>query len=200
LNRRQRDKLRHKEEILKAALKLFSEKGFHRVSMQEIAEEAEFGVGSLYNFFASKEALLEELINVNAVHIINEYSQILDGPGDEKKRLTQFIRKQPDIQEKFGRMIKLYISEFEIRGLKLFKLQEKSQVYQIINSKLVKLLECGISKGVFRPVDPEITARSLSAAIESIILETTGRLSKDAVSEMFCKVEHLFIDGLVKSE
>ncbi|AQQ69687.1 HTH-type transcriptional repressor KstR2 [Limihaloglobus sulfuriphilus] len=200
MNRRQRDKLRHKEEILKAALKLFSEKGFHHVSMQEIAEASEFGVGSLYNFFKSKEALFEELIDGNADYIITEYNKTLEGPGDEKARLSAFIKKQPDIQEKFGKLIRLYISEFEVRGLKLFKLQEKSQVYQIINSKLVKLIESGIIKGVFRPVDPEIAARSLSAAIESIILETTGRIPKDAVTDMFNKVEELFIDGLIKPE
>ena len=46
LSRRERDRLRHKEEILTAALKLFAERGFHEVSMQEIAARAEFATGT----------------------------------------------------------------------------------------------------------------------------------------------------------
>ena len=47
LSRREREKIRHKEEILEAALMLFSEKGFQNVSMQEIAKASEFGIGTL---------------------------------------------------------------------------------------------------------------------------------------------------------
>jgi len=51
LPRREREKLRQRQEILTAALGLFSEKGYHNVSMQEIAETAEFATGTLYKFF-----------------------------------------------------------------------------------------------------------------------------------------------------
>jgi len=37
LSRREREKLRQRQEILDAALELFSEKGYHNVSMHEIA-------------------------------------------------------------------------------------------------------------------------------------------------------------------
>jgi len=47
LSRRERERLRHKQEILSAALRLFSAKGFHKVSMQEIASAAEFATGTL---------------------------------------------------------------------------------------------------------------------------------------------------------
>jgi hypothetical protein len=44
LTRKDREKIRHKEEILKAALNLFSSKGFNNVSMQDIALESEFAL------------------------------------------------------------------------------------------------------------------------------------------------------------
>ncbi|HAO20045.1 MAG TPA: TetR/AcrR family transcriptional regulator, partial [Desulfobacteraceae bacterium] len=47
LPRREREKLRQRREMLDAALKLFSEKGFHNVSMHEIARNAEFAIGTL---------------------------------------------------------------------------------------------------------------------------------------------------------
>ena len=49
-----------KEDIIKAALKLFVEQGEQATSMKWIAEEAKCGIGTMYNYFKSKE----ELINV----------------------------------------------------------------------------------------------------------------------------------------
>jgi hypothetical protein len=62
LPRRERENLRQRGEILDGALRLFSEKGYHNVSMHEIAKEAEFGIGTIYKFFANKEDLHKILI------------------------------------------------------------------------------------------------------------------------------------------
>ena len=62
LPRREREKLRQRREMLAAALDLFSQKGYHNVSMQEIAEKAEFAIGTLYKFFQNKEDLYKALV------------------------------------------------------------------------------------------------------------------------------------------
>ena len=62
LPRRERLNLQQRDEILKTALKLFSEKSYPNVSMHEIAREAEFGMGTLYKFFSSKDDLYRSLI------------------------------------------------------------------------------------------------------------------------------------------
>ncbi len=62
LPRRERERLRQREELLTAALDLFSEKGYHNVSMHEIAQRAEFAVGTVYKFFRNKEDLYKALI------------------------------------------------------------------------------------------------------------------------------------------
>ena len=59
LPRRERGRLLQRREILDAALKLFSEKGYHNVSIHEIAKEAEFGIGTLYKFFANKRGAIQ---------------------------------------------------------------------------------------------------------------------------------------------
>jgi len=61
LPRKEREFLRHRQEILESALELFSEKGFHNVTMLQIAGESEFAVGTLYKFFANKEDLIRPL-------------------------------------------------------------------------------------------------------------------------------------------
>jgi AcrR family transcriptional regulator len=51
-----------REAILDAALELFSERGFHGTAVPRVADRARVGAGTLYRYFASKEAL------VNAVY------------------------------------------------------------------------------------------------------------------------------------
>ena len=47
-------KFRRRDEILRAATDLFSEKGYHEVTMEEIAEEMGVSKGTIYNYFSSK--------------------------------------------------------------------------------------------------------------------------------------------------
>ncbi len=197
LSRREREKSRHKEEISEAALTLFSEKGFHNVSMQDIAVASEFGVGTLYNFFESKDDLFEELLNAATGQIINELVEILDGPGSETNQLAAFIMHQPILQEKYGKVIKLYVSQVGIKGSKLSRIKDENKVHEVVDSKLAKIIKQGIRKGLFRDVDPEITAKAIASIIETLIFETTGRFDRDTVTGMFQKVKQLFLDGLL---
>ncbi|MCI5131850.1 MAG: TetR/AcrR family transcriptional regulator, partial [Candidatus Electrothrix sp. EH2] len=61
-SRREREKQRQRKDMLEAAEQLFAEKGYHNASMQEIAEQAEFAVGTLYKFFKNKEDMYRALM------------------------------------------------------------------------------------------------------------------------------------------
>jgi TetR/AcrR family transcriptional regulator, repressor of fatR-cypB operon len=50
-----------KEAILRAALKLFAERGFYGTAVPEIAEEAKVAAGTIYRYFEGKEALVNAL-------------------------------------------------------------------------------------------------------------------------------------------
>ncbi len=51
---------RKKEEILKSAVMVFGSKGFHRTRVSDIAETAGVAKGTVYEYFANKEALFVE--------------------------------------------------------------------------------------------------------------------------------------------
>jgi len=54
-------KLDKRSEIIQAALDLIVEHGFHGASMAMVAEKADVGAGTIYHYFDSKEALINEL-------------------------------------------------------------------------------------------------------------------------------------------
>lgn len=56
--RRDKEKKARREEIVQAALRIFAAKGYEAATLDEIAEAADFGKGTLYNYFPNKEDLL----------------------------------------------------------------------------------------------------------------------------------------------
>jgi len=56
-----RDPEQKREAILDAALALFADRGFHGTAIPEIAERAKVSAGTIYRYFASKEALVNAL-------------------------------------------------------------------------------------------------------------------------------------------
>lgn len=59
--RRERERLAMREQILGAARELFAERGYEAVTMREIGKRIEYSATALYNHFADKEALVREL-------------------------------------------------------------------------------------------------------------------------------------------
>ena len=77
-----------RDDILKAALKLFVEQGEQSTSMKWIAEEAECGIGTMYNYFKSKE----ELINVLYLEIKTKlFTYILEAHDTSSSVKQQFV-------------------------------------------------------------------------------------------------------------
>ena len=49
---------KRREQMIRGAVKLFKEKGFHRTTTREIAKEAGFSIGTLYEYIRTKEDVL----------------------------------------------------------------------------------------------------------------------------------------------
>src|SRR6266704_5134687 len=57
---RERKKQRQHDAIMEAAIGLFRERGFDRTRIQDILEHAEISLGTFYNYFPGKDAVLDE--------------------------------------------------------------------------------------------------------------------------------------------
>jgi len=200
LPRKEREKLLHREEILEAALSLFSSKGFHNVSMQDIANESEFGVGTLYNFFESKEQLFLELMKAGIEKIGQLLIPILDSNQQEQEKLSEFIRVHVDMIEGNVEFIKLYISQYGMSTSVNPMLKDISNLKTTVAAKLENLIKAGIQKQIFRRVHPEIVALSLRATLEAFDLESSEHFDKAKVKDGVSKIERFFLSALLRKE
>ncbi len=177
LPRRDRDKLRHRQEILGEALKLFSEKGYHNVSMQEIAETAEFAIGTLYKFFKNKEELYKSLVLEQADKFHIALGKAMTETDDEIEKLRNYVRTKGTVFMGNTPIIRLYFAEtrgasFNIKaGLD----DEIREQYSLILQSLAKIFADGIKKGRFqniaKPYHLAVALDSLSNAFLNLWLE-----------------------------
>jgi len=109
--RRERERLRRRKEMLAAALELFSEKGYYNVSMAEIAEKAEFAIGTLYKFFKNKEDLYSALMLELADTFQEALTRAIKEPGDATEKLRSYVRAKGKIFRANVSIIRLYYAE-----------------------------------------------------------------------------------------
>lgn len=78
-----------KDRILEAAFLVYSESGFINVRMEDIAKRAGVGKGTMYQYFSSKENLLEETIQ----SCILSYITTLESLFESKESLAQILKQ-----------------------------------------------------------------------------------------------------------
>ena len=111
LPRREREKLRQRQEMLATALDLFSQKGYHNVSMHEIAEKAEFAIGTLYKFFQNKEELYKALVLEQCDEFEDSIMRAIEEPEDEVEKLRNYVRAKSEVFRRNLPFIRLYLAE-----------------------------------------------------------------------------------------
>jgi TetR/AcrR family transcriptional regulator, repressor for uid operon len=74
--------LARREQILTAAAECFRRKGYHGAGMAEISKTAGMSAGHIYNYFASKEAIIESIIEKDMEEMFSIFQEFEDQPGD----------------------------------------------------------------------------------------------------------------------
>ncbi|MBU0944418.1 MAG: TetR/AcrR family transcriptional regulator [Proteobacteria bacterium] len=166
LSRREREKLWQRQEMLTAAIALFSENGYHNVSMSEIAKKSEFAIGTLYKFFKNKEDLYRS-INIELSEKFDEaITEALLGTGDEIERLQNYVKVKGAIFMDNVSVVRLYFAEtrgasFNIKAGLDIEIRQKIERHL---QHLALIFESGIKKGRFQRIaDPYYLAVSLDS-------------------------------------
>ncbi len=171
LSRREREKLMHREEMLAVALDLFSEKGYHNVSMHEIARKSEFAIGTLYKFFKNKEDLYKALIMTRAEEYHRILKEALGQKDDVLTALRKYIAAKARIFAENVPTLRLYF--VETRGASFTTRagldQDIRKLYDEVIELLASVFEKGMAKKVFRKLDPYYMAVALEGLTNAFL-------------------------------
>lgn len=145
-NRRERKKEETRSRILKAAFELFVQNGFETTTIDQIADLADIGKGTFYNYFSSKEAALDGFIDdLTAERGQQIWASILELP-DSRQRLAKSYQSISDWAEKYPELIRVYLME------RLNEAMKKKDKYQPNNNDLyfAEIIKLGQKAGDIR--------------------------------------------------
>ncbi|MBU1938048.1 TetR/AcrR family transcriptional regulator, partial [bacterium] len=90
-SRKELEKQQRRFDILMAAKTLFVQKGYHNTTLEEVAQLAEFGKGTIYNYFRNKEDLFYAILEHYTAEVLEITKRALqDTKGALKEKLRAF--------------------------------------------------------------------------------------------------------------
>jgi len=199
-DRRRRPKARP-QEILAAALELFSSQGFSATRLEDVAAKAGLSKAAIYLYFPDKMALLRKLIEETAGENLEPVEILVrSDTGPVAPILRQLLRYFATriASSPLPYLMKLVISEAraqpELGQLYLEKVVSRG------TSAMQALIERGIASGEFRPVDAFLTVRCvigpmLLAGIWRGVFEPIGGEPLD-IEALAAQHADILIEGL----
>jgi TetR/AcrR family transcriptional regulator len=201
LPRREREKLRQRQEILTTALDLFSQKGYHNVAMHEIAEKAEFAIGTLYKFFQNKEDLYKTIVLERCDDFERGCRLTLEHAGDEVERLRHYVRFRCERFRDNLPFVRLYLAERRGVGFNLkagLDDEVRTRYYRILQ-KLAAVFASGIENQRFKKIaDPYYLAVALDSVLDASLLLWLDAPERHPYPEDPDAILNIFFQGLIE--
>ncbi len=179
--RREREKEERRESILKAAIRVYEQEGYHAITMEKIAEAAELGRATLYLYFKTKDEIF--------IHAIVSYSDFFG------ERLEALYARRNHIKERLLESLwKTFVEFFEkdrasfnatlyfhqsemIRSLpddlRMMLDRSGSRNYRF----LFKIMDYGIREEIFRPCSAKTLAEVVWTSFVGIIHLENSKLA-----------------------
>ena len=198
LPRRERLNLQQRDEILKTALRLFSEKSYPNVPMQDIAKEAEFGMGTLYKFFGSKEELYKALIVQMAEKWHHAVLQALEQELDPVRAIDKCITIHRELFFENLPFVRLFYNSAQIHVGPVSEPDLHKIRDQYLN-KLASIFERGIKAKVFRDGDPHHMALALYGIILTFLFQMNEDPAGFRKGDELSSVRDIFLRGVMRN-
>ncbi len=183
-----------RREIIEAAYKVFSEKGYHRASMADIARELEVGHGTLYRYYESKLDIASSVID----EIIGKITDVVaDIPPSGISSLDEYRERLERIGERFFRLLEdnpelhrfLFFEALSIDESVTAKI---NAAFALFASYTEMYLQNGVKQGYLRP---DIHTYETSLAINAMLFEAARRLSGTA--EIADEAKKAWLDTII---
>ena len=192
LSRRERKKLETRQGLLKAAQALFLEQGYRATTVEEITERADVSKGTFFNYFPSKEALLEELSLWRMGQLRAALDPDTGAPASPVERIKLLIQLS---HEHVLRDMRLFRRAFATRlsHPPQHPHQSKHRVYGL----LAELVEEAQARGEIREdADVKLVSDLLHVVLHQRILACRGNEDEPSPPEYYDGIVDLLMSGL----
>ena len=163
--------------ILSAALRIFAERGYGGARMEDIADAAGIGKGTLYVYFPSKLALLEGVVRAAADPGLAAIESIAVQAEGEPAAVIRVIleRAKRALRNELAPVFAKVLVAESGRAPEISAVYRKEVMAPLI-ALIAEVIGRGVESGAFRPIDPALAARLLlaPAIAAAVTLEVFG--------------------------
>lgn len=196
MNGFERRKEQKKESILRAALELFQQYGFKKVSINDVASKAGVSPVTIYNHFNSKSGLVRDTLKRLVSDRMDYYKEIINGEGTFPEKMKRIVFAKTEIASQFrGELAAMLFNEDK----------EINQFYEEILDQggikmSLELFEEGKREGY---IGKYISEETLIAYLEVLRsgITSSQRLKEagDSYPRLVRELNELFLYGIVDS-
>ena len=180
--------IERKKEIIKAAMQLFSEKGYAQTSMRDIARTMGVSLGLCYRYFDSKQILFNTAIDLYIEECCNSYLAILhDSTITIKDKIDALFTSIGD-------------EHSNMQYYDFFHRVENEELHEQLSIKLCKYMYPHLLEAVKKAIAAkEIYIENPEALISFIIYGQVGLLSKSNIDHHeVAKLLNQYVNQLMK--
>lgn len=204
--RKEREKERRRQQIIVAAKRVFSKKGFNKATMEDIAKESELSPGTLYLYFKNKEELYASLsLRILYFQNIRVEQVIAEADKDPEKMLMRLMDAMFDVYE-FDPLV--IINMFQLQSSETLKnlsehlLSEIKAINHKVLNNVASIFKEGVKKGIFIDKHPIALADIFLSTFGGVILWEASKSiinqEKDFLKPTLTLAFEVFLKGIKK--
>ncbi|MGY3610178.1 MULTISPECIES: TetR/AcrR family transcriptional regulator [unclassified Bradyrhizobium] len=161
--RRARDEKR--EAVLRTAVQLFLEQGYHRATLNDVAKRLNITKPALYNYFRSKHEILFECWSMGADLVDSVITEINASGGSGLIKLRKLVHAYAELMATdFGASL----VRFDLRDLAEKDAGIARAAKKRIDATFRKHISSGIADGSINRCDPKLAAFAIAGALNWI--------------------------------
>lgn len=167
INNSGRKKIRKKEEIIEAALRLYANRGYYHTNVRDIAKEANITAPTFYHYFNDKRELFVEAIEYVIQEFRRDLTPILKNEKDLTKRTIMRFRAFYDNYPRIGEILNQLRAGVAINDQ--WAKEKLKKVYSELTEGAREGIRNSIKRGHIRDIDPDLLAFFFLTLDEAVI-------------------------------
>jgi len=202
LSRRERERLAHRREILEAAERVFARNGYHGATVEQIAQEAEFGVGTLYTFFKSKEELYKEVlagIIEEAMALARERVFTQEDPVAAIEALIEFRLTILEKHKGFARVV-FEAAQAEYADASLALPSRCMALIEEGQEAFTRIIERGVATGAFVNVAPADLTLCIQGILNAFIAQWVRHEPAETLAERVARLRGVILSLVLRRQ
>ena len=186
----------HREQIMKAAEKLFSEKGYEQTTIEDISKASEYSRRTIYAYYESKEDILHHIVEKGLIELKNDIENAINLNEDfitvYKAICAAMSKYQSEYHHSADNVNSTNAANFDFKNLS-DTVKHILLLGTEINTILAAFIENGKKKGIVRQdIIPMLTVYILWSSIASFL--TLAQTKGQFISKQFSISENEFLD------